>query len=216
MPFSKNEVGALDGQAFPCPIFWGLSPVGDAPAYKNGNGELKSIADIIILSRINSHLNNRRRNSERLLLLSGDKDLIEGVHAWHRQNGEVYVFGVPGSTSHILIKAADKFIPLVETLLKSIDNNKKSMNPKPVAEAEDSRLEQAFQKLAQVLDKMRSDGYKKVPLSRIKSLLADSSGHPFEESRFGFFQFQDFIKAAEGRGLGKLYCNGTTAYILIE
>ncbi|HIE25829.1 TPA: NYN domain-containing protein [Candidatus Poribacteria bacterium] len=86
-----------------------------APAYENGNGELKSIGDCMILGRINTYLNHTRGNLGRLLLLSGDKDLIEGVHAWHRRGGEVYVLGIPGSVSQLLIKAADKFIPLMET-----------------------------------------------------------------------------------------------------
>lgn len=54
-----------------------------------------------------------------VVLLTGDGDFTALVHRCHEFGKIVRVVGVPGSTSHNLVEAADEFVPIDESMIRS-------------------------------------------------------------------------------------------------
>lgn len=81
------------------------------PAWGNGSGELKSTADEVLMNDIRTLLRTRRSVS-RFIICSGDGHFIPTICEIQRQGREAIVMANQQSASHLIIKAADKFIPL--------------------------------------------------------------------------------------------------------
>jgi len=81
------------------------------PAWSNGSGKLKGTADEVLMNDVRTLLRTKRSVS-RFIICSGDGHFIPTICEIQRQDREAIVMANQQSASHLIIKAADKFIPL--------------------------------------------------------------------------------------------------------
>lgn len=81
------------------------------PGWHNGSGNLKSIADEVLMNDVHELLRTRR-SVNRFILCTGDGHFVPTIRQIQRQGREAIVMANPDAVSRLIMQAADKFIPL--------------------------------------------------------------------------------------------------------
>lgn len=81
------------------------------PGWHNGSGNLKSIADEVLMNDVHELLRTRR-SVNRFILCTGDGHFVPTIRQLQQQGREAIVMANPDAKSRLIVQAADKFIPL--------------------------------------------------------------------------------------------------------
>lgn len=175
-------------------IFIGTGdPATDGHLRRKNSVDIKLAVDAVELALMNPAI-------ETFVFATGDGDFIHLVNTLRTRGKRVVIIGLSWSTSWQLTSNADQFIPYdVE-----VDRGTPATAPAPAA----ASLDEAFSALAEVVRNVREKRRPNV-FAQVKLLLTTKLGS-FDEQKYGFSKFKDFMREAERRGLIKTQTVGLT------
>jgi uncharacterized LabA/DUF88 family protein len=175
-------------------IFIGTGdPATDGHLRRKNSVDIKLAVDAVELALANPAI-------ETFVFATGDGDFIHLVNTLRTRGKRVVIVGLSWSTSWQLTSNADQFIPYdVE-----VDRGTPATAPTPPT----ASLDEALSALAQVVKEVRERRRPNV-FAQVKLLLTTRLGS-FDEQKYGFSKFKDFMREAERRGLVKTQTVGLT------
>ena len=140
-------------------------------------------------------------NIDTFVLVSGDGDFVHLVNTLRPYGKHVVAIGVSWSTNARLSQVVDEFLYYDRDVAP--DRPVAAAAPVPAAQA--AELERAFRLVIEILHDSRLPG--RGLLSWVKhEMIKRMRG--FDQSRFGFAQFKQFMEGAERRGLLQIETHG--------
>lgn len=175
-------------------IFIGTGdPATDGHLRRKNSVDIKLAVDAVELALANPAI-------ETFVFATGDGDFIHLVNTLRTRGKRVVIIGLSWSTSWQLTSNADQFIPYdVE-----VDRGKAGAAPAPPPVSVDEAFDALVEVVRQVREKRRPNVF-----AQVKLLLTTRLGS-FDEQKFGFSKFKDFMREAERRGLVKTQTVGLT------
>lgn len=173
-------------------------PATDGHLRRKNSVDIKLAVDAVELALMNPAI-------ETFVFATGDGDFIHLVNTLRTRGKRVVIVGLSWSTSWQLTSNADQFIPYdVE-----VDRGTPATAPAPTA----ASLDEAFSALAEVVKNVREKRRPNV-FAQVKLLLTTRLGS-FDEQKYGFSKFKDFMREAESRGLVKTQTVGLTDRVFL-
>lgn len=168
-------------------------PATDGHLRRKNSVDIKLAVDAVELALANPAL-------ETFVFATGDGDFIHLVNTLRTRGKRVVIIGLSWSTSWQLTSNADQFIPYdVE-----VDRGTPATAPAPPP----ASLDDAFAALVEVVKQVRQKRRPNV-FAQVKLLLTTRLGS-FDEQKYGYSKFKDFMREAERRGLVKTQTVGLT------
>ena len=159
------------------------------PAWRNGSGELKSVADEVLMNDVHT-LMQTKRSLTRFIICSGDGHYLPTMCEVKKRGKEVIVMANQQTASRLGIQAADKFIPLPPAAV-----------PVP---------KEVFQALVKAISSLqKAQKRSAVPAGNVKQEMMEQPGG-FDEGKYRsrrgrpFRSFTEFLKEAQSEGWVRL------------
>lgn len=144
---------------------------------------------------------HRFTNINTFVLVSGDGDFVHLVNTLRPYGKHVVVIGASWSTNARLSQVVDEFLYYD----RDVAPIQPIASPPPVPPAQTAELEHAFSMTTQILCESRVPG--RGLLSWVKhEMIKRMRG--FDQTRFGYSQFKQFMQEAERRGLLRIETHG--------
>jgi len=140
-------------------------------------------------------------NINTFVLVSGDGDFVHLVNTLRPYGKHVVAIGASWSTNARFSQLVDEFLYYDRDVVPE----QPVVSAVPIPAAQNAELERAFRTVAEILCDSRSPG--RGLLSWVKhEMIKRMRG--FDQTRFGFAQFKQFMEEAERRGLLRIETHG--------